>query len=30
MALLAIKENHNNDSDEELMELLRRWFFWLN
>ena len=29
MALIAIKENHNNDPDEELLELLRRWFFWL-
>ena len=30
MVLLAKKENVDSDPDEELMELLRRWFFWLN
>jgi hypothetical protein len=29
MALLAIKENVQNDPHEELLELLRQWFFWL-
>ena len=31
MTLLAIKENNTNDDPhEELLELLRQWFFWLN
>jgi hypothetical protein len=28
--LLAIKTNNQRDEDAELLELLRRWFFWLN
>lgn len=29
MTLIAIRENVHSDPDEELMELLRQWFFWL-
>lgn len=27
--VLAIKMNHERDEHAELLELLRRWFFWL-